>query len=398
MRSMFRLTDKKCRSLGPGLHADGGNLYLRVYEAGSKSWVFRWKVSGLVHERGLGGYPNIKLRDARERADEFRVMISKQQMIPKRQRQQKKGLIFRDIVSDVLEIKRKEWTNAKSYDQWYGTLRDYAFPVIGDLSAQEIDVGHIVDILKPIWRDKHETASRLRARIEHIMGFAIARGYRQGMNPAILRGNLDAYLPAVGRAASPRKHTMLAPEDAPEFFRRLRNSGAMSSLALMWLMLSACRSGEVRQARWDQLIDDIWHLPADVMKARRRHDVPVIPPMKEILVQTRMLSNGPLIFPGSRPEGQISDTGLAKQARRCSQGLSVFVERPKDTDRPLTVHGLRSTWRVWAQQEFPDFNDNIFEVHLAHVDRDKTRGSYARSSLIDQRRTIMESWANYLNS
>src|SRR5690625_266109 len=272
---------------GAGCHGVGGvpGLMLQVTRTGGRSWILRTMVGKKRREIGLGGFPAVSLADARQKAREMRELIQ-QGIDPVEQRKaarqalidaQARSITFDDAAKQFLAGNRYEFRNPKHAAQWESTLRTYASPVIGDLAVDTIELPHILQILKPIWTTKTETASRLRGRIEAVLAWATVGGYRGGENPARWKGHLDAVLPKPSRVAKVRHHRALPLDDVGEFMAALRKRKGIAARALEFLVLSAARSGEVRGATWDEIDIEsrLWTVPGERMKAGREHRVPL---------------------------------------------------------------------------------------------------------------------------
>ena len=378
-----------------GLHAVGGinGLGLKVMPAGTRAWVLRTVVAGKRREYGLGGYPTVTLASARERA---RAMldqlfagidpaVTKKQAKSALAAQRAKAVNFKTLAEQYIAQHEAGWKNAKHAAQWTSTLETYAFPTIGNMVAADIDTPSVLRVLQPIWTDKSETASRLRGRIEAVLDFATAKGLREGPNPARWKGNLALTLPAKRKISTVKHHPAVPVKDMPSFFKALRSREGMAARALEFLTLTAARSGEVRGAQWNEidLTKKIWVIPAERMKAKREHRVPL---SKQTIVLLKALptkNTGALIFPSNKPTSKLSDMALTAVMRRME------IE--------AVPHGLRSSFRDWVGEETA-FPREVAEMALAHVVANATEGSYARGDLFEKRRTLMQEWGSYLTS
>lgn len=383
----------------PGLYSDGGGLYLQVTIAGVRSWLFRYMRQGKARGMGLGPLHTITLAKARIKAHECReqLLTGVDPLEAKKNDQQAqriedaKALSFCQCATNYHLAHKDAWKNAKHADQWTNTLSTYASPVIGDLSIAAVDVELVMKILEPIWKTKTETASRLRGRIESVIDWATARGYRIGENPARWKGHLDHLLMSRSAANKVVHHPALPYADLPEFIVEVRKQEGFAKQALEFLILTACRTSEVLNARWSELDLDltIWTIPAERMKAGREHRVPLSTRACEILKEQRSILQGehriadhdPYIFPGRKVAHPPSNMSLLQLLKRMGR-----------TD--LTVHGFRSTFRDWAG-ECTNHPREIAEAALAHTVKDKTEAAYARGDLFDKRRVLMSDWANF---
>ena len=287
------------RPMPPGLHADGDNLYISVTKSGTKAWRFIYHVSGRRRELGLGPYPAVSLADARERAEEGRRLLARG-LDPKAEwrPQAKADGSFGAVALALIADRKGGWRNPKHRQQWENTLKTYAKP-IWDKPVSEVDVEDVLAILRPIWTTKAETASRVRGRIEAVLDAAKVRRLRTGENPAAWKGNL-ALLLAQRRNGPQRHHAAMPYVDLPGFMVELNDRPALAARALELTILTAARTSEVLQARWDEIDLDaaLWVVPADRMKAGREHRVPLSPQAVAILRGIPRISA--LVFPGQR--------------------------------------------------------------------------------------------------
>ncbi len=379
------------RLTSPGFHAVGGvsGLHLQVTKTGARSWILRAKVGLKRRDIGLGGYPDVTLAQARDKARETREAIA-EGIDPVEQRKaarqaliadQGKSVTFADAARRFLEIKSKEFRNPKHAQQWANTLEAYAYPVLGAMRVSEIELGHVVQVLEPIWQTKTETATRVRGRIESVLAWATVSGFRSGENPARLKDNVDL---ALGKPTKIRKVThfrSLPYADLPAFMKKLRKRPGTSARALEFAILTAGRSGEVRGATWDEidLKKAIWTIPGERMKSGKPHKVPLSPSAAKLINDLPRVAGEPFLFPAPRG-GSMSDVALSALLKRM--------------DEPVTAHGFRSTFKDWAREQ-TSYADEVSELALAHVNSDATRAAYARSELIDKRRLLMKEWDDY---
>lgn len=374
----------------PGLHAVGGlpGLCLQITERGARTWILRTIVGGKRCEIGLGGYAELALGDARERARELRSHIraggnpiAERAAARAETRRMVAQLSFAEAARRWHAAKRHEYRNAKHADQVVATLGAYAFPVIGSLPVADISVNDVIRVLKPIWTTKTETASRLRGRIESVLSWATVSGHRSGDNPARWRNNLDAILSTPGRIAPIRHQPALLYRAMPEFYARLATMEGMGARAVAFLALTATRSGEVRGARWSEIDREaaIWTIPAARMKAKREHRVPLSAATIQLLDIIPRLADCEYVFPSSR-NGPLSDMTLSAVMRRM--------------EVDAVPHGLRSTFRDWAA-ETGTFEHDVVEMALAHTITNKVEAAYRRGDLLAKRRELMDAWAHF---
>lgn len=376
-----KLTARKVATAKPGKYSDGGNLYLVVSSTGARKWVLRFTWRGRAKEMGLGGANDVPLLDARERATDARRKVSKG-LNPITERKRDSGIpTFGQMADEVRETLSAGFRNEKHKAQWKSTLNTYAAP----LHAKPVDTiatDDVLSVLKPIWTEKAETASRLRGRIEKVLDAAKAKGFREGENPARWRGHLDHLLPRPLKL-SRGHHAAMAYEDVAAFLGRLREREATAALALEFCILTAARSGEVLGLRLSEidLEKKIWTVPAERMKAGREHRVPLSSRTVSILKPLADAKQGDYVFAGQRRNKPLS--GMA---------MEMLLRRMKIEN--ATVHGFRSSFRDWAGN-VSSFPREVTETALAHVIGDKSEQAYRRSDAIEKRRKLMEAWANY---
>ncbi|MGI9284331.1 MAG: tyrosine-type recombinase/integrase, partial [Pseudomonadales bacterium] len=327
----------------PGRYADGGNLYLLVSPTGNKTWTFKYMLNGKGREMGLGAISDVSLEEARDAAREYRKM-KREHIDPLTERKRKlakkrKDIIFNDAAEAFIAGNSAAWSSTKSPQQWRNTIRDYATPVIGNLLIRDIDSADVLKCLNPIWHTKTETAKRLRGRIEKILDWAKVHGYREGENPAQWKGKLEHSL------ASPSKfkeveHLASMPYAAiPNFIQMLEARDGIAASAVLFAILTAARSGEVRGAVWSEMDLDsaLWVIPKDRMKNGKQHRVPLSAAALEVLQEMADIRHSDYVFPSSKPKRPLTDQGLTTVLRRMD------VEK-----QDASIHGFRSSFRVWA--------------------------------------------------
>ena len=367
----------------PGRYGDGGHgglgLYLRVHRMTSgrvsKSWGQRIRVGGKPTNLGLGSYPVVTLREAREKALENRRSIHwghdpRAARVP----------TFEAAVETVMAIHSPTWKDpSRIAGQWRQTLRDYTYPRIGRKRVSEVATADVLDILKPIWSSKPAAARVVRQRIGAVMKWAVAKGYRSD-NPA--GDAIAAALPRNGNAT--RHHQALPHGEVAAALDKVRNSGSHAGvrLALEFMVLTATRSNEVRGATWDEFDHDVWTIPASRMKAKREHRVPLSRRALEILEEARKRhDDGGIVFRGAKGGGI---------------NASMFSGLLRHLGIEGTPHGMRSSFRDWCSET--GVAREVAEAALAHVVKNKVEAAYARSDLLDRRREVVEAWAAYLAS
>ncbi len=363
-----------------GRHADGGGLYLSISPNGGRRWVFLYRWHGKPTEIGFGSARDVTLARARELAGQARAKLA-EKINPKDSRKPTEGATFGECADRVIEAMRPSWRNGKHAAQWEMTLRDYAAP-LRRLPANKITTDDVLSVLKPLWNDKPETASRLRGRIERVLDAAKAQGLRSGENPARWRGHLDQLLPKRQRLTRGH-HAAMSYAEVPAFIANLQSRHATAARALEFAILTAARSGEVLGARWDEfdLERAVWTLPAERMKAGREHRVPLPRRVLKIVKALHEKRDGEFVFSGQKSGKPLSVMALEMVLRRMKVD-------------GVTVHGFRSAFRDWAAER-TNFTNEVCEAALAHVIENKVEAAYRRGDLFDKRRKLMEAWALY---
>lgn len=383
---MGKLTARHVQTLGDGMHADGGGLYLHVRGEG-RSWVFRWKREGQQRKLGLGSVSARPLAEARRVAADLRNALLNGKDPKARLRelagQAEQVPAFEQAALRLIDAKREGWRNPKHAQQWANSLRDYVFPKLGPRKVDAIGLADVVAVLTPIWTTKTETATRVRQRIEAVLDYCIVHGWRGPDNPARWRGMLDKVLPKPEKLRR-REHFAAVPyADMPHVVQALRQQRGTSALALQFIILTACRSNEARSATWAEidLKARAWNVPAERMKAGRAHRVPLSDEAVRVLEQAaalRMVACD-LVFPS--PTGRVmSDVAVSKALRRIRADA--------------TVHGMRAAFKTWASER-GRYPARLVEVALAHANPDKTEAAYERTDLFEQRRRLMQDWASH---
>lgn len=400
VRRQQRLSALRVAKLSkPGLYGDGGGLTLQITTAGAKSWLLRYMVAGKPFGMGLGPTHTVSLAEARQKALDARKLLIEgiNPLVVKRQSRiagalaSAKMMTFDQCAEVYILAHKAGWKNAKHADQWTNTLNTYASPVFGHLPVAEIDTGLVVKCLSPIWESKTETASRLRGRIESVLGWATTSGYRSGENPARWKGHLDNLLATISKSSRTKHHPSLPWQRIGAFMSALRAREGVSARAVEFAILTACRSGEVRGAKWTEFdtIGKVWTIPAERMKAKREHEVP--------------LSDAALALLKSMPKVcEIVFAGTKKQPLS-DMSLTAVIRRMNGDDKPVwanangegvTVHGFRSSFRMWAA-ETTNFPREVAEHALAHQLPDAVERAYQRGSQFAKRAALMVDWSAY---
>ncbi|RYF42694.1 MAG: site-specific integrase [Cytophagaceae bacterium] len=352
-------------------------------------------VSGKRRDMGLGGFPTITLKKAREAAAEHRKMLS-QEIDPLVSRdaerkasrlaeeaRQARAISFRTVAEDYIAAHKAGWKNAKHIQQWLNTLTTYAFPVIGDTPTEEVTTEQILRILTPIWHTKPETASRVRNRMEMVLDAAKARRLRDGENPARWRGHLDKLLPPRSKVKAVVHHPALPWRELPGFISRIKDRNEPSYRAMLLTILTACRTNECLAATWDEidLKNAVWKIPAHRMKAGKEHRIPLSQAACDVLRSLIKIKDNPYVFPSTQKGKHLSNMAMLMGLRYLERG-------------DLTIHGFRSTFRDWSA-EATSYPREVCEQALAHNRQDKAEAAYFRTDLFEKRRAMMEEWAEY---
>lgn len=404
-RTLHRLSPTKVRTAkDTGMYADGGGLYLQV-KAGAdrrinKSWLFRYAIpetaisaNGIERQKerqmGLGSLDTISLAEAREAAVQCRkLQLQGIDPIAARETERTKAALeaaramtFDQCRDAYIAAHRATWRNVKHASQWTNTLTTYVTPVFGKLPVAAVDTALVTRVLEPLWVAKPETAGRVRGRIEVILDWATARGYRQGDNPARWRGHLDKLLPPRRKVRAVKHHAALPYDEIGEFLTALRTRDAIAARALEFTILTAARTGEVLGATWDEvnLKTKVWAIPAARMKSGREHRVPLSDAAIAVLEQMREVRQNEFMFPGDR------------RAMMSNKAMDMLLPR---TGRDVTVHGFRSTFKDWASER-TNFPNEVSEAALAHAVGDKVEAAYRRGDMFEKRRMLMEAWTAY---
>lgn len=384
---MKKLTAVQVKNITkPGNYADGDGLRMKVSKAGSKAWLYRYRIHGKAHEMGLGTYPTRSLKGAREETVRLRKLVLDgiDPLIEKSKLRQKAQdvLTFDQCTDKFHEMKKAEWSSELHAKKWLQAMRNHCSPVIGNLPVSEIDTEHVLRVVQPIWTKKTVLASNLRERIESVLSWSASIGYREkGLNPAIWRGHLEHLLPKKNKVHKAVHHPALEYQEIGKFMKELREVDTTASQALQFTILTACRSKEVFGATWDEIDLDkaVWVIPGSRMKMRKDHRVPLSKHAVELLEE---LPGSGYVFPSTRHGWvkPIADTQMWRLMKRL---------RPS-----LTVHGFRSSFRQWAAEQ-TNYPREVAEQALAHAAGDSTEQAYQRSDLLDKRRPLMQAWADH---
>lgn len=379
------------RMTDPGRYAVGDGAYLQIAAGGTKSWVFRYQRDGKARHMGLGPFDLVTLAEAREKArDARRLLLNGTDPLEAKATKRRQASLaaaqsvtFKHSAERYIASHAAGWRNPKHKAQWTATLEAYAFPVFGDVPVQAVDVGLITKVLEPIWATKSETASRVRGRIEAVLDWAKARGYRDGENPARWRGHLDKLLPARRKVRKVEHHAALPYVEMPDFMAALRQREGAAARALEFAILTAGRTGEVIGAKWCEIDLEacMWTIPASRMKAGREHRVPLSDRAIDILQGLALENGNEFVFAGAREKQALSNMALLMTLRRMGRD-------------DLTVHGFRSSFRDWAAEQ-TRYPNEVVEMALAHSVSNAVEAAYRRGDLFDKRRRLMADWVAF---
>jgi integrase len=383
---MGRLTKRRVeRELESGRYGDGGGLWLQVTATGGKSWLLRYQLNGRPRTMGLGPVDLVPLEEARDRARAARrLLLDHLDPIDHRNRQfaerRLDGMTFKAAAEALIADREGGWKNATHRGQWKATLKQYVYPLIGNLPVAEIDTAHVLRCIRPIWTDKQVTADRVRARIEAVLNWAAGHGRRAlGVNPAG-RDLLRDLLPATAKV----KHLAAMPfANVPAFLHVLRKREGVAPKALEFAILTATRTGEVLGAEWDEI--DIagatWTIPGARTKTGNPHRVPLARRAVEILKS--LPREGELVFVGARAGRPLNRHTM----RETLEAMGVAA----------TVHGMRSTFRTWAS-ECTGYEHAVCEQALGHAIPTGVERAYRRGDLFEKRVRLMADWSAFCGS
>ncbi len=354
--------------------------------------MFIYVKGGKRTEMGLGSIPDVTLEQAREKATLLRKQLAngieplaeKRQQENERKLQTAKAMTFQQCADAYINAHKAGWKNPKHLQQWQNTLAQYAFPVFGNFDVKTIDTALITKCLEPIWLTKNETAGRVRGRIESVLDWATARKFRTGENPARWRGHLDKLLAKPSKIQQTEHHSALPYYEINSFIEQLRTQDGIAAKCLEFTILTAARTGETIGATWAEIDLDakIWTIPADRMKAKKEHRVPLTSQALNILNEMAAIRFNDYVFPGNKK-------GLSNMA------MLTLLKRMERTD--ITVHGFRSAFRDWAA-ELTAYPGEVVEMALAHTIKNQTEAAYRRGDLLEKRAGLMEAWAKYCNA
>ena len=411
-----QLSDLQVRRINRvGWHAVGGvaGLLLQVRKPAKegsptpRSWILRVKVGDNRQPIGLGPYPQVSLASAREQAAKLVLEARQGVNLKAKKRAQRSALIsaasknktFRECAEAYMEAHSNDYSNEKHRKQWSSTLVTYAYPIIGSMLVADIAMRDVRNVLEQetaidqkskgkLWYVKTETAKRLLGRIKTVLDYATVNEYRSGTNPAQWTGHLSTQLPSPRKFQKKEHHPAVPYQQMGDFMTNLRKLDSISAKALEFLILTAVRSGSVRQAEWSEidLEKALWVIPAEHTKARQEHRVPLQPQAIQLLKSLPAMAGTNVVFPS--PQGKtLSDMAISQLMRGMRERGELTVE--------AVPHGFRSTFRDWAAEQTA-YPDEIRKAASGHTVGDAVKEAYQRSDLLDKRRNLMNAWAKFL--
>jgi len=373
-----------------GVHWVAPSLYLQIRQHGTRSWLFRYSRSGENQWMGLGAFADKSLSEARDEAAMLRVQVrrggdpmAEREKTASVEKPRTKAAVptFGHCADEYIKAHRDGWKNAKHIDQWESTLKTYAGPVIGKKPVDQVMVEDVLKILQPIWTSKPETATRLRGRIEKVLGWATAMKFRTGDNPAAWSGALSHLLPAISKVQKIEHHKAVPYPELPALMKELQKNDSTSAKALIFTILTGARTGETVGATWDEidLTTKLWVIPDKRMKAGREHRVPLSG--KAVQLLKTLPRDGKFVFPGGKLGKPLSNMAMLMLLRGYR-------------DDGVTVHGFRSAFSTWAREQ-TDYPREIVEACLAHASGDAVELAYRRTDFLDKRRELMVRWEQF---
>lgn len=404
MSLTVKQVEKIIREAAPGATADGDGLYLKITPAGNASWQYRYQINGKRRMMGLGACSVVSLAEARDKAADARKQVKKgidpleAKAAEETEQRHKAGRLvvtFADAAKEYIDGKAPGWSNPKHVDQWRNTLATYCAK-FSSKPVASVTIDDAEAALRPIWIEKTETATRVLTRIVSVMSYAFDKGWREDDDAETWAPRLRRRLPLLPKKTIRTKHHPALPyEQMNAFMQALRHSEAMGSRALEFGILCASRSGEVREARWQEIDLDagIWTIPGARMKASVEHRVPLSSQALRLLANIKPAEVEPtaFVFPGSKPGKALSDMTLTAFIRRQNEKSIIWKD---DNGEAITQHGFRSTFRDWCS-EMTAYPRDVAEMALAHTIGNKVEAAYRRGDLFEKRRRLMQDWADF---
>jgi integrase len=380
------LTAAQARTRSPGKYRDGHGLLLHVVSAEKRYWVFRYQRDGRERAMSLGSADVVSLAEARRLHTEARALLAKG-VDPLTERSRAKAeranrVTFAQAAEAYVEAHKAGW-RGRGESNWRQTLADHVAPAFGHKPVHDVDVDDVLRALSPIWLAKTPTAALVRSRIELVLSYAKARGWRDGENPALWRDNLAHLLAKPSKIHRVEHHAALPWAEAPALMATLTADNTMAARSLAFLMLTAARSGEARMATWPEIELDyrVWIVPPERMKAGKQHTVPLSSATLGIVREVALLRRCDLVFEGHTRGRPLRDLTLTATLRKLGYSS-------------CSVHGMRSCFRDWCADTGKQAD--LAEMSLAHVIGSQVERSYRRSDVLEQRRVLMQQWADYL--
>jgi integrase len=409
-----KLNVSKLKTKKPGRYSDGGNLYLEVSRGrnGSirRSWLFRFKLPGRPErDMGLGGLDDIGMARAREFATSYREMVKtgldpiveRDAAMAKKIAAAASIITFKEAAQTYIAQHRPGWKNVVHSKQWPSTLETYVYPTLGRMSVADIETAHVMKVLTPIWHNKVDTAKRVRGRVEAILGWATASGYRKDENghdrpnPARWRGHLDKLLAAPSRVRQVEHQKALPYADMPRFTAALHErNGGIGSLALEFAIVTLVRTADVRNAKWEDIdrAARMWVIPK-FSKTHREHRVALSDAALAVLDKAQQIARD---IGGKVAQSEcIFANDVSGKA--LSENAMLAVLKRMGHKGNATTHGFRSSFRTWAQER-TNFPWELAEMSLGHKVGNEVQRAYARGDMLRKRFAIMQAWANFCNA
>lgn len=395
MKALNEKSIAKLKDEGRYRDKDSVGLYLQVGKNGNKSWLLRFELNHRERFMGLGSLKDFSLKEARQRARERRQLLADgidpiehrnalQTVAAHEAKKNAQVPTFKSAAERYFSVHGSKWSSAKHRQQFVRSLKDYAYPTLGNLPVNTITTEDVRRTVEPIWHKIYQTASRTRGKIENVLSWSIANGYRDGPNPARWGDNLEFLLPDKSQAAKKSTHHAALPYDElPGFWATLNNVEGVAPRALEFIILTAVRASEATLAIWSEIDfkEKVWTIPADRMKSKRPHRVPLSEQALAILKALPREDGNPFVFLGSVKGKSVSSASVLN-----------YLQKLRDD---ATVHGMRSSFRDWAFER-TNFPREVAEVALAHVVGDATERAYRRGDVLDKRRKLMTAWAKFV--
>jgi integrase len=396
-RTYRRLTTKRVEQIikngAPGRYPDGDGLYLQKTPASICSWLYRYQRGAKEqHLIGLGPLRHVSLAEARKKADELRALRRDGKDPLETRRAEKRAraksttpaMTFRECALAYIAAHKAGWRNARASRQWGDSLERLVYPAIGDIPIGQVDTAAVLSVLEPHWYQMPETMNRVRRRIEAVLDYAKSRELRSGENPARWKNHVRNLLPPRSKLQAAQHHKAIDYREIAGFMADLKQMPGVAPLALQFVILSACRVGEVVGAKWDEinLKERLWSIPATRMKAGRPHTVPLSDEAVAVLARMAELRSGPFVFPG----------GLSDDRPLSSASLPKLLKRMKRDD--MTSHGMRAAFRTFAGEATSTARE-IAELSLAHRIGNSAENAYVRGDLLRKRAVLMSLWGRH---